>query len=206
MKIEAPGHSILSQDSAEHEVCTLTPDEAAEKWILYCSQPQASHLTILVRDANGEEWLWASSLHRRKSKGAAMTEIQSFWVSSHKEYWENIEGVAYIYSADDDLQCLAVRSPLGAGRLNKPNCLGRSLRYLDPEIAEPRIAAIAKALQSGEAVEYEYSHDWEDRHWEFLAKVIPLAGYNEVLVEIRDKHEWQTEYWQGSDILSTPTA
>ena len=180
-----------------HEICTLSVEAAEEKWLLYCSQPQPSHLTILVTDAGGEEWLWASSLHRRKSKGVVMTEINSVWVASHKEYWDGIEGIAFVYdSADEDLQCLAVRSAMGEGRLNKRDCLGRSLRYLDPEIAEPRIEAISQALGSGEAVDYEYSHDWDERHWEFLVKVTPLAGYDEVLVEVNDKHEWQREYWR----------
>ena len=124
-----------------------------------------------------------------------MAELHSSWVASHGDFWQGLTEIAYIYSTDNDLQCLAVHSPLGDRRLNKGDCLGKSLNYLDAEIADPRIKAIEDALAIRETVTYEYSHDWNGRTWEFVCKVTPLAGFDEVLVIVADKYEWQREWW-----------
>ncbi|NEQ45649.1 MAG: hypothetical protein F6K00_19730 [Leptolyngbya sp. SIOISBB] len=181
-------------NTAQHEICTLSPEAADSKWRSYCSKPQAHHLTVLV-EAAGSKRLWASSLNRRRSEGASMTELQSLWASSHDDYWQGLTETAFIYSSDNDFQCLAVRSPLGDRRLNRNDCLGKSLNYLDPEIANPRIEAIKEALAIRETITYEYSHYWDNLTWEFVCEVTPLAGFDEVLVTIADKHEWQKEYW-----------
>lgn len=87
-----------------------------------------------------------------------MSGLSSQWIEQNTAQWNALEDTAYIYSADDDMQCLAVSAPLDIRRLNKQDCLGKSLRYLDQEIAEPRVQAIQQAIASSETVIYEYTH------------------------------------------------
>ena len=121
--------------------------------------------------------------------------IASRWAAQHLSNWKALDVTAFIYSADDEMQCLAVHTPHGSGRLNKQDCLGKSLRFLDPEIAAPRMAAIQQALSTQQTITYKYTHEWDDRHWEFTGEVIPLMGFGEVMVKIHDDHQWQTQYW-----------
>ena len=177
--------SLVSQTYAD-------PVAAAKAAQAYWKKRDDKAIVILVSNNKGEGvfFSWPS--------GGIMQ--QSEFVNQNKEFWAGLNVTAFVYKANEDLICLAVYTPHGIERLNKQDCLGRSLNYLDPEVFEPRIKAIKEALETGKTVLCHRTHNWAPEgepplHWEFTDEVTPLPELGEVLVRVHDKHPWQVQWW-----------
>jgi len=82
-------------------------------------------------------------------------------------------------------------------RLNKPSeiLIGASPQALSPELADPRIHYLKRAVETGSHQRYEYTYDWEGLHWKFEVSIAPLWGSEELIAIVRDKEPWQLGYW-----------
>ena len=82
-------------------------------------------------------------------------------------------------------------------RLNKPPeiLIGASPQVLSPELAEPRMYYLKRAVETGSHQRYEYTHDWEDLRWQFEVSIAPLWGSEELIAIVRDTEPWQLGYW-----------
>ena len=145
-------------------------------------------LTIYVQNLN---YFYAST-----ESGGGMDSLQSRLLESGYEA-STSAFMAFVYTDRAELQCLAVEGD--ERRLNRADCLGKSLRYLDPEISAPRVMAIQQAITSEQPAEYLYTHYWEGLTWHFRGVARHFPEYGEILIEIFDESDWQPTWWQQRD-------
>lgn len=82
-------------------------------------------------------------------------------------------------------------------RLNKPSeiLIGATPQVLSPQLAEPRLHYLKRAVETGSHQQYEYTYDWEGLRWKFEVSLAPLWGSEEVIAIVRDTEPWQLGYW-----------
>lgn len=171
--------------AAPRLIFAVNLQEARETW--QGRDPHES-LTIYVQNL---DYFYASTESRDSMDGIRSRLLESGYEPSQAA------AVVFLYSDRAELQCLAIQGD--ERRLNRQDCLGKSLRYLDSEVASPRVVAIQQAITSGQVAEYLYTHYWEDLTWHFRGVVRHFPDYGEILVEIFDEAEWQATWWQQRD-------
>ena len=103
----------------------------------------------------------------------------------------------FVYSDDLTLRCIGAKGD--PRRWNRADCVGLSLYALEPQIYQPRIFAALQAVETGQPATYYYSHYWRGRTWRFRSEVRHFPEFGEVLCEIFDDADWQTEWWATLD-------
>jgi len=86
-----------------------------------------------------------------------------------------------------------------AERLNKPReeLIGYPASIVDPQISEPRIYHIKRALAHGQCETYSYTYEdpKNDCLWKFNVSVSPIFGTEEIITIVEDAETWQKGYW-----------
>ena len=126
---------------------------------------------------------------------------ESVWAAQNKGLFSALPGTNFIYKLNEHFTCLLVRPELSVGRLNRKDCVGKPLLYLDHDISMPRKNAIEEAIKNGSST-YYYEHVWKGAVWRFRGKAVLLPD-DEILVTIEDNPEdsrssWQKGYWLAS--------
>ncbi|WP_016950009.1 hypothetical protein [Anabaena sp. PCC 7108] len=84
-------------------------------------------------------------------------------------------------------------------RLNKPReeLIGYPSSIVDPQISEPRIHHIKRALAHGQCETYSYTYEdhKNDCLWKFNVSVTPVFGTEEVITIVQDAEAWQKGFW-----------
>lgn len=188
----------------------VTVADAYSAGVLWESYKIISPLHLTIFDQKGRKF--ATTRFDKSAKietaisRAAMLQLQSIsqsdstWAKQNPGLLDMLPGTRFIYRADDNLTCLLALPEISTGRLNRPDCIGKPLLYLDHEISMPRKKAIEEAIASPDGTaKYYYEHHWQGLTWRFRGKVLVLPS-GEVLTIVEDNPDdsraaWQRGYW-----------
>lgn len=188
-----PTTQVESEVALEAVRIATSREDASRLWR---SRVPGQPLTVLI---SGESCkIYASTqYHSARSMNGALQAR----VFEQPDLLDPNAAIRFVYSDDATMQCLAAEGD--ERRLNKRDCVGKSLLYLDSEVSNPRLAAIRQAIESKRKTEYYYTHFWNELTWHFRCTVQHFPELGEILVEIHDACEWQATWWSNQPPAST---